>query len=247
MNRLQSQVYNEDKRLLKSANLLVNNIDETNIIDLLKTSNLGHIFLDECLRCRSITEDINKRDQYYNKLANKVAIKLKKYIDIGVIDKESYLEFLELIKRGGVLHQFCNKICYSLGNNGEITYSNILKKLGPKLKKMRIKYEERKVEKCLETNGYIYVIRTRASLNIGEEVYKLGKTSRKFGMRMSGYDKGYEVILVLPIKLEILDNMELELLEELGSKYKKRLDYGNEYFEGDRMSIFGTIMEKVMG
>ena len=246
MNRLQHQIYDEDKHLLKQMNILISNIDETNIINLIKNKNVNHIYLDECIRCRSITSNIYNCDQYYNKLINKISIKLKKYIDIGVLDKPSYLEFIELIKTRGVLFWFCNTICNSLGNSDELTYTNILKKLEPKLKKHRKKYEEKKVEEREERNGYIYLIRIRASVNIGEEVYKLGKTSRKFGMRMSGYDKGYEVIFVFPIQLDKLDHLELELLEELDSIYKKRLDYGNEYFEGSRMEMCRIIMEKIV-
>lgn len=41
------------------------------------------------------------------------------------------------------------------------------------------------------------------------------KTVEKFNLRINGYDKGFETILVFPIILEILDNLELLLLNKL--------------------------------
>jgi hypothetical protein len=198
------------------------------------------------LRCHTISTFLDTRDDIYTKLTNKIGSKLKKNIDISVIDKRSYLEFMELIKKGGILHEFCRKICHHLGNTTQVTFDNILMKLGPKIKKKQKEYDEKVIGTPKYENGYIYVIRTRASVNIKEDVYKLGKTSRKFGMRMSGYDKGYEVILVVPIKQELLDKLEMNLLDQLELQFKKRCDYGNEYFEGSRLDIFKVIMENII-
>lgn len=230
----------------KQVKNLITRIDETNIINLLKTNNLGYINLEEYLRSETITTYLNVRDDIYTKLTNKISCKLKKYIDLAVIDKSSYLEFMELIKTDGVLYTFCQRYCHYLGHNNDITFNNIIMKLQTKIRVITKKFKTNNVSLKKNTeNGYIYLIRTRASLNVKENVYKFGKTSKPYSIRMNGYDKGYETILVLPIKLEMLDSLEIQLLEQLSSQFKKRDDYGNEYFEGNRLDICKLIFNSV--
>jgi hypothetical protein len=88
---------------------------------------------------------------------------------------------------------------------------------------------------------YIYLIHTRASLNINENVYKIGKTI-DFTKRISGYDKGSEPILILYVNN--CDNFEKILLEIFNVQFIKRTDYGNEYFEGDISKMIQIIMDK---
>jgi hypothetical protein len=88
---------------------------------------------------------------------------------------------------------------------------------------------------------YIYLLKTRASLNILEPVYKIGKT-QDFNKRLSGYDKGSEPILVLFVKN--CDTFERILLELFNTQFRKRDDYGNEYFEGNVSHMIQLIMEK---
>lgn len=87
------------------------------------------------------------------------------------------------------------------------------------------------------THGVIYIIRTRASINANERVYKIGKTSKSFSTRMGGYDKGYETILVLPVPSCTLDKVEHAVLECIAKHFKRRTDYGVEYFEGDGIEM----------
>jgi hypothetical protein len=88
---------------------------------------------------------------------------------------------------------------------------------------------------------YIYLIHTRASLNINENVYKIGKTN-DFVKRLSGYDKGSEPIIILYVNN--CDNFERILLEIFNLQFIKRCDYGNEYFEGDVSKMIQIIMDK---
>ena len=77
---------------------------------------------------------------------------------------------------------------------------------------------------------YIYIIHTRASLNINEPVYKIGKTT-DFSKRISGYDKGSEPILMLYVNNSNI--FEKLIIETFKIHFIKRTDYGNEYFEGN--------------
>lgn len=88
---------------------------------------------------------------------------------------------------------------------------------------------------------YIYLIHTRASLNIKEPVYKIGKTA-DFNKRLSGYDKGNKPILVLYVNN--CDIFEKLIIEIFNTNFIKRTDYGNEYFEGNVSDMIGIIMDK---
>jgi len=58
-------------------------------------------------------------------------------------------------------------------------------------------------------------------------------------------DKGYETVFVHPIILENLDNLELLLLNKLEQLFIKRIDYGNEYFEGNYLEMCNIIIRNV--
>lgn len=86
---------------------------------------------------------------------------------------------------------------------------------------------------------YIYLLRTRASVNINESVYKIGKTT-DFNKRLSGYDKGSEPILILYVVN--CDVFERVLIDNFTNLFTKRNDYGNEYFEGNVREMIQEIM-----
>lgn len=88
---------------------------------------------------------------------------------------------------------------------------------------------------------YIYLIHTRASLNINEPVYKIGKTN-DFSKRISGYDKGSIPILIIYVNNS--DIFEKLIIETFKIYFIKRTDYGNEYFEGNVSDMIGIIMDK---
>jgi hypothetical protein len=88
---------------------------------------------------------------------------------------------------------------------------------------------------------YIYLIHTRASLNIKEPVYKIGKTN-DFSKRISGYDKGSIPILIIYVNNS--DIFEKLIIETFKIYFIKRTDYGNEYFEGNVSDMIGIIMDK---
>ena len=89
---------------------------------------------------------------------------------------------------------------------------------------------------------YIYLIHCRASVNVNENVYKIGKT-QDFNKRLNGYDKGSIPLLVLHVNE--CDQTEQKLIQIFTSKFKRRTDYGNEYFEGDVKEMLVTIVSNV--
>ena len=212
-------------------------------MDFIKHQYVGTVDLGYILRCHTLVTHIHRSVDFFNKLSNKVCTKLKKYIELTVIDSSTYSTLLEDIKLNGPLHQLFRLLGHRLTSvNGEKEYEYLMVKLEPQLKKLKKKYETKQPIDSEEENGYIYMIRTRASANVQENVYKIGKTRQKFAVRMNGYDKGYETIVVVPVDVARLDTLESELLNHIGNSFKPRNDYGNEYFEGNRMALSATII-----
>lgn len=89
---------------------------------------------------------------------------------------------------------------------------------------------------------FIYLLRTRESIRLGEDVYKLGKT-RHGVKRLKGYPKGSELILMA--QTPDCDAMERELLSAFSELYVQRVDMGVEYFEGNPLSMLGLIYERL--
>jgi len=89
---------------------------------------------------------------------------------------------------------------------------------------------------------YIYLLRTRASVNIDENVYKIGKTKNS-NKRFGGYMKGHEIYLM--VKVKDVDRKEDIIKSEFVKYYKLRRDYGKEYFEGDIYKMIEKIIEIV--
>ncbi len=88
--------------------------------------------------------------------------------------------------------------------------------------------------------GLIYILYPRACKNCNENVYKIGKT-KNYKQRLSKYTKGSKYILV--IKVDDYHNIETKLLQLCRLKFTERKDYGNEYFESNRVDIISLVKE----
>lgn len=80
-------------------------------------------------------------------------------------------------------------------------------------------------------DGYIYLIREREFINLGQNVYKIGKTSQ-VGLKRAGQ---YPKSSVIEIHLRVADYnaAECELIAAFKKQFIHRGDIGAEYFEGD--------------
>lgn len=86
---------------------------------------------------------------------------------------------------------------------------------------------------------FIYLLRERESMRMGEHVYKLGKT-RQGTERLRGYSKGSELLLM--VQVPDCDLLERILLEEFCVHFVKRPERGAEYFEGDPLIMMNRIL-----
>lgn len=89
-------------------------------------------------------------------------------------------------------------------------------------------------------NEYIYLLREREFIRLGEETYKIGKTKQQNPfMRVHQYPKGSEVIMVLEV--DDCDDTEKDLICMFTQNFERMLDYGREYFKGDKNKMMSMI------
>lgn len=87
---------------------------------------------------------------------------------------------------------------------------------------------------------YMYLVRTRESMRLGENVYKIGKTGRGLE-RMRGYPKGSELLLMFQVP--DCDRAERDLLAVFRRIFRARTDHGAEYFEGPPLAMLARICD----
>ena len=78
---------------------------------------------------------------------------------------------------------------------------------------------------------FIYLLREREFVRLHENVYKLGRTSRRMEERFVEYSKQSELMLVLAVDDSKL--LETLLLRTFRTTFRPRVDIGREYFEGN--------------
>jgi len=88
---------------------------------------------------------------------------------------------------------------------------------------------------------YIYIIHCRASINCGENVYKIGKTDNIYNI-LNSYDKGSVIIFSLFVCDS--DSFEKHLIVLFNEQFIKRHDYGNKYFEGNLSKMIYVTMNE---
>ena len=87
-----------------------------------------------------------------------------------------------------------------------------------------------KKEEESSKEGVIYLLKTRESIRMNEDVYKIGRT-KNMKNRLQQYPKGSEFITTMKVNDQRM--CERVLLYMFKDKFKQREDMGNEYFEGN--------------
>ncbi len=86
---------------------------------------------------------------------------------------------------------------------------------------------------------YIYLLETRESVRLGDQIYKIGKTKQEIFKRFDQYPTG--TILILYRLCFNCDKVEKSLLKIFNTKYKNISIYGTEYFHGDLTDMCNDI------
>jgi hypothetical protein len=79
--------------------------------------------------------------------------------------------------------------------------------------------------------GYVYLMKMFVSND--QDIYKFGKTKRKFMERFNEYPKEAQPKIELVLWLENIQTFETDVLREFRSVFQERKDIGYEYFQGD--------------
>ena len=79
--------------------------------------------------------------------------------------------------------------------------------------------------------NYIYLLQEPRFIQTNEFVYKVGKTKQENLTRFNQYPKGS--VLLLQTVCSNCDLMEVNIIKLFKTKYIRRKDIGNEYFEGN--------------
>jgi hypothetical protein len=112
----------------------------------------------------------------------------------------------------------------------EEIYKKYLEENQKYIEKNNIIEEKKNLEKSQE--GYFYIIQLREFIKTKENIYKIGMSNRlELEERMKEYPKFSHKYLEL--KVNSPKSFETIIKKFFDFKFKKRIEYGTEYFEGD--------------
>lgn len=93
---------------------------------------------------------------------------------------------------------------------------------------------------------YIYLLETRESVRLGDQIYKIGKSKQEAFKRFDQYPTG-SILITYEMCFDC-DKVEKSLLKIFNAKYKNVSIYGKEYFHGNladmRADIFNCINQE---
>jgi len=91
--------------------------------------------------------------------------------------------------------------------------------------------------------NYIYLIQEREFIRLQEPVYKIGRTCQQDFKRFDGYPKNSHLVLMV----DVIDCKAIEtlIIKKFKRLFTHRKDYGNEYFEGEKMRMIKEILDIV--
>lgn len=90
---------------------------------------------------------------------------------------------------------------------------------------------------------YVYILQVREFIATGKNIYKIGKSKQPNLCRVNNYPK-FSVLIMQTLCIDC-DILEKQIIKLFNEKYKKQKDYGNEYYEGNLVSMVADINELV--
>lgn len=90
-------------------------------------------------------------------------------------------------------------------------------------------------------HNYIYLIREREFIRLGENILKIGKSTQANTKRIRSYPKGSQLLILLSCKN--CHKAEKDLLNIFDKTFTHRPEYGREYYEGDEGEMKRIIYE----
>ena len=258
---LSSSVLAEAKRehsaQVKHLSEGIASINVSNICEVLSSGYAHGIDIPSAMRATGVHQlETHKRDTLAMKLQQRISTALRAYIKQmhhqykqNLIDAETVHKEIHQIEHH-LVSTFCERCFVQFTSPASHFNASIVAKC-------RTAFDQKLPTKSKPTRtfqqsvnefplGYLYMVHTRACKNSRETVFKIGKTHRTVLERLRGYDKGTDIICVLPVNAKLLDTAETELLHVFQGLYIARTDYGREYFEGSKEDMVYQMMRLVL-
>lgn len=121
--------------------------------------------------------------------------------------------------------------CQEVMRNKRITIQNIQTQT---INNVTIERQSNEVVDVLDENyilNYIYILREREFIKTNEQIYKVGKTTKRAFKRFNQYPNGSK--LEFMISVDDCDSKEKIIKEIFTSTFTKVNQIGQEYFEGN--------------
>lgn len=163
----------------------------------------------------------------YHRESNKIIYDFIENNLLEYVKQTDFKKIKEIQIRGFKDYDFTSNEYIDFGL-GLLFEEEFLKKI---INPLKIKTIKKKDDKSIENEyNYVYLIQ-KIDANTGKEVYKFGKTSRRFNERLKEHCKTSKVIFVLEV--DNCDDTERNILKILreDKEITERKDIGNEYFE----------------
>lgn len=90
---------------------------------------------------------------------------------------------------------------------------------------------------------YVYILQVREFVATGQNIYKIGKSKQPNLCRVNNYPK-FSVLIMQTLCIDC-DILEKQIIKLFNEKYKRHKDYGNEYYEGNLISMVADINQLV--
>jgi len=90
------------------------------------------------------------------------------------------------------------------------------------------------------SQNYIYIVQTRESIRLNDNVYKIGMTRSGPNKRVASY--GPKSRLILLVEVECAKTTEKVVLDELKKQFEQDRNYGLEYFKVNDLDKLKTIV-----
>lgn len=141
-------------------------------------------------------------------------------------DKEKIIKIMSKKIKSNV---YCLKEDINLLKKEQNEKDKEIEKLKKQLEQMN--FNKLKIKNAIDDlNENIYIIQPRSCVETGENVYKLGRTNN-LKLRFDKYCKGGLQKLTYPCNNA--KEIERELIKQFNQEFKRRQDYGKEYYQGD--------------
>ena len=95
----------------------------------------------------------------------------------------------------------------------------------------------------MDSDEGIYLIHTREIRSLNKNIYKISR-GKDLDVRIRQYPKNSKIIFIINCENSLL--YKREIIKIFKTKFIQKLEYGTDYFEGDKNEIIKEIYNLIM-